>query len=258
MSTTPETFTAANPMKDGRLQPTSSNERIGEIPSNLRQKVFTLGTSLDHGDIDFHAVANSAEALSEGLVKLHGEEGAEDLLRESLKIISKKQLMHDGGGSDDVFSVYDEDDLSREQLQIIKAKTMFNMVEEMKDGKSKLLFLTHEQAEIISKSPIGVKKMLDALEVEKPSLVIEMLMSSGFRGYTNLFHKEYYGQVKSHAGILPDSSPFLSMEEEQAAEERIDRFMADVIIPLAAETHAVVVCNCVPHEDVLSTSFLRM
>ena len=34
--------------------------------------------------------------------------------------------------------------------------------------------------------------------------------------------------------------------------------MADVIIPLAAQTHAVVLCDAIPGECMLSTSFLRM
>ena len=33
----------------------------------------------------------------------------------------------------------DDEDLSREQLQIIKARTMYNMVEEIDDGQTKLL-----------------------------------------------------------------------------------------------------------------------
>jgi|MDSY01.2.fsa_nt_gb hypothetical protein len=35
-------------------------------------------------------------------------------------------------------------------------------------------------------------------------------------------------------------------------------FMADVILPLAVETQAVVLCDAIPGEDILSTSFLRM
>ena len=42
---------------------------------------------------------------------------------------------------------------------------MFNMVEEIDDGKSKLLFLTNPQAELIASSSESVQKMLDALEV---------------------------------------------------------------------------------------------
>jgi hypothetical protein len=49
------------------------------------------------------------------------------------------------------------------------------MVEDIDDGKCKLLFLTNSQADLIASSSLGVQKMLDALEVPKPSLVIELL-----------------------------------------------------------------------------------
>ena len=40
-------------------------------------------------------------------------------------------------------------------------------------------------------------------------------------------------------------SPFATHDEERTALERIDAFMLDVIIPLAAKTNAVVVCEAV-------------
>ena len=53
-------------------------------------------------------------------------------------------------------------------------------------------------------------------------------------------------------------APFLSREEERAAEAKIDMFMSDVIIPLAAATNAIVICEACAGMCALSDSFLRM
>ena len=153
-------------------------------------------------------------------------------------------------------SVFAEDDVSKEQLQIMKARTMYNMVEDLAEGKGKILFLTNPQAELISSTPESIQKMLDALEITKPSLVIEMLQSWGFKGSTIFMNGEE--ARPEYAGLDRNRASFLSREEEAAAEMKIDMFMADVIIPLAAQTNAIVICNAVLGNDMLSTSFLRM
>ena len=68
----------------------------------------------------------------------------------------------------------DDQDISQEQLQMIKARTMFQMTEEIDDGggggRKRLLFLTNTQAELLSGSSASIQKMLDALEIPKPKL----------------------------------------------------------------------------------------
>ena len=49
-------------------------------------------------------------------------------------------------------------------------------------------------------------------------------------------------------------SPFLELEDERAARERIDAFFLETVIPLAAKTNAVVVCEAV--KQVLFLVFL--
>ena len=105
-------------------------------------------------------------------------------------------------------------------------------------GKRKILFLTNAQADVIASSPEGVQKMLAALEIPKPSLVINLLKSCGFRDFVNLFAPEKFKStcLNYQAGMVGGAPPFLSREDELAAEARIDEFMSDVIIPLAAQT----------------------
>ena len=165
----------------------------------------------------------------------------------------------------------DGDDLSREQLQMMKARTMFEMVEEVpipnKPEKAKLLLLTNPQAELIASSASSLQKMIDAFEVPKPKLVINLLRSQGFRRYLHSWLPEVFAEDMVHgghakdastAGYVGDSPPFLSADEERAAVERIDIFMSDVLLPLAARTNAIVFLSAFANGCILSESFTRM
>mmetsp|Transcript_26295 Transcript_26295/g.84369 ORF Transcript_26295/g.84369 Transcript_26295/m.84369 type:complete len:86 (-) Transcript_26295:427-684(-) len=77
---------------------------------------------------------------------------------------------HDDVQSVDASSMVEEEETpreAREQLAMIKARTMFQMVEEIKVGATdlgqKLLFLTNPQAELLASSESSIQKMLDAL-----------------------------------------------------------------------------------------------
>jgi len=50
---------------------------------------------------------------------------------------------------------------------------------------------------------------------------------------------------KHQWGMVRGRSPFLSAEDEESARVRIDRFMLEVLIPLAERTNAIVVCEAV-------------
>eukprot|EP00966_Prymnesium_polylepis_P326794 7382693-Prymnesium_polylepis.1 len=114
------------------------------------------------------------------------------------------------------------------ELQMIKARTMYNMVEEIDEGMCKLLFLTNAQADLIAKSPGSVQKMLDALEVGKPSLVIELCCSPGFRDAVRTLPLDPQACADSGwQGFIPDRPPFLDRTEERDAEAKIDMFMAN-------------------------------
>ena len=148
---------------------------------------------------------------------------------------------------------------SSEMLDLIKARTMYQMVEEIDGGARKLLFLSNVQAEQIAQRPESLQKMLDALEVGRPQLLIDLITSGGFREYTSLAPKNTQGVLDDgFMGLLADGPPFASREAERAAEAKIDSFMADILIPLAVNTHAVVLCNAVTANCILSRSFIRM
>jgi hypothetical protein len=153
------------------------------------------------------------------------------------------------------------DEVSREQLDKIKARTMYNMVEPIDGGAKKILFLTNKQALLLAKEPNSLTKMLDRLEVGRPQLVINILESAGSSEWYNCWEEKVFDGwrgVDWAAGCKTTKPAYLSSENLLATEGKIDTFMCDVLLPLAAETNAVVICNAIPAMCMLSSSFLRM
>ena len=153
------------------------------------------------------------------------------------------------------------DEVSRLQLDRIKARTMYNMVEPLGNGSKKMLFLTNAQAILLSKTPASLQKMLDRLEVGTPQLVINLLESRGFGDFVRKLDRTAFTGFRLTswaAGIKQDKPPFLTLAEEMRAESKIDTFMNEIMLPLAAETNAIVLCNAIPGLCKLSSSFLKM
>ena len=125
------------------------------------------------------------------------------------------------------------------------------MTEEVPDdvgGRKRLLFLTNSQAELISGSSASLQKMLDALEIPRPKLVINLLVSQGSTDYvTNELLGELAEMEKSDAGLVPHRGPFAGPDEERQMIEMLDHFMETVILPLAAQTNAFVLCSACPN-----------
>lgn len=129
----------------------------------------------------------------------------------------------------------------------------------MPTGLCKLLFLTGPQADLLASSNDSLQKMLDALEVPAPKLVINLLASQGFDEYVSSHGTGLQKDAaKGEAGMVYGRSAFLTMDEERIAEERIDQFMSTVLIPLAAQTNAVVIVNACPGDSILTRCLTRM
>ena len=68
-----------------------------------------------------------------------------------------------------------------EDINIIKARTMYNMVEhfaiqgELESKNFKLLFLTNAQAKVFDEENVG--KIIEAFNIPKPHLVINLMRS---------------------------------------------------------------------------------
>lgn len=162
----------------------------------------------------------------------------------------------------DQSSLGQEDEMSREQLQTIKAKTMYEMTEDIIDEESglrkRLLFLTNSQADLIASSDASMQKMLDALDIPKPKLVINLLGSQGFSDYCTACFTSWDGVGPEDAGLIPKHGAFVDADDENNAISKLDHFMASVILPLAAKTQAIILCQAMNSLCVLSASLTRM
>ncbi|CAE6967746.1 unnamed protein product [Symbiodinium sp. CCMP2456] len=147
-----------------------------------------------------------------------------------------------------------------EKLQVMKAKTMYEMVEDIDAGCGpvKLLFLTNAQADSIKSSSKTLRKLLEAFEIPQPKLVINLLTSSGLRNFLNLFPADCaaFGNETSPE-LINDAPPFLSADDEHHVLTQLDTFMSDVLLPLAASTHALILTCAVSGECALAGALSR-
>ena len=144
-----------------------------------------------------------------------------------------------------------------DEYQMMKVRTMYNMVEEFEiEGKQlKVLFLTNSQADLLSSEESGMEKLLAALMLPKPKLVINLLLSLGFRQWTGGFPQ--WKTAGTHAGVVYNRAPFVDGATERRADEALDRFMMEAIIPLAVRTNAIILCEGTT-ECALSLSLTRV
>ena len=119
------------------------------------------------------------------------------------------------------------DDVSRDQLDKIKARTMYNMVEPLDSGNKKLLFLTNAQALLLASEPQSMEKMLLQLDINEPQLVINLLHSPGKQlntvCWSDLFFDLLPFAQKSVQGLL-----MLLLSLDNLGKERLDRLVQDM------------------------------
>eukprot|EP00928_Gymnodinium_smaydae_P031363 TRINITY_DN23036_c0_g2_i1.p1 TRINITY_DN23036_c0_g2~~TRINITY_DN23036_c0_g2_i1.p1 ORF type:complete len:1278 (+),score=154.75 TRINITY_DN23036_c0_g2_i1:34-3834(+) len=225
------------------------------------------------------------------------------------------------------------------ELGEIKARTMHDMVADIPtdDGVKRVLFLSNEQCSMLADTPNCIDKLMEAFRIEKPQLVIQLMLSNGdtswvdsskkvwplpkplaitsvledgkffcfdknqvasalhvnhcngktFRvkkegmhGFIKTFEDPEFGcygrwhpEMKIAAGdwstgdqITLDTNtacnPYTnyswkSRRESLQADQRLVAFMQDVIIPLAAQTRAVVLCQAHVPDCSLATAFSK-
>ena len=95
---------------------------------------------------------------------------------------------------------------------------------------------------------------------KRAQLVINLLESGGFQPYTTHTDAERWVQLNQRwaPGVKYGHAPFTSSEEQRKAHSAIDGFMASVLLPLAAQTHAVVICSALQGACALSEAFMRI
>ena len=169
-------------------------------------------------------------------------------------------------------------DKMSQEMQEIKARTMFGMIDEVIDATGgdakKLVFLTNRQANLFTAE--NINKLIEAFDIKPPKLVIR-LMSIGAGPQTRAFgmvnafkyvkrdstYEEEWKKVlriqsenNPNTGItqdqLPDP-PFLEDRESDQAQWSLESFMREVLVPLAAENNALVIGSAFRDDEMMSS-----
>jgi len=165
----------------------------------VRKLLLVLSYRREHKLCVDAQIIPTSGALSSG--NTMSESGADDAGKSGVDVSRPRMGGYDPGAKtsappthmgigdrhDDQSTIFNaEEPVSQEQLQLIKARTMYQMVEEIDGGaalgKRKIIFLTNAQANLISTQPDGIKRLMQALEIPSPKLVINIISSWGFSG----------------------------------------------------------------------------
>eukprot|EP00438_Fugacium_kawagutii_P007866 Skav210131 [mRNA] locus=scaffold2194:433625:440110:+ [translate_table: standard] len=118
----------------------------------------------------------------------------------------------------------------------------------------RVLWLTNREADVLAKEDGIDEKILSAFCVKhRPKLVINLCMSTGFRDHVSKVDSFAPGKSAGMIGAGTDlgkkrkNSPFCEngQETEDEVEQRLALFMEIVIIPLAEETNALILCSAI-------------
>lgn len=169
-------------------------------------------------------------------------------------------------------------DRMSQEMQEIKARTMFGMIDEVIDATGgdakKLVFLTNRQANLFKAE--NINKLIKAFDITPPKLVIR-LMSIGAGPQTRAFgmvnafkyvkrdstYEEEWKKVlriqsenNPNTGMTQDQlpePPFLEDRESDQAQWSLESFMREVLVPLAAENNALVIGSAFRDDEMMSS-----
>lgn len=130
---------------------------------------------------------------------------------------------------------------------------MVDDVEVSANGRNlekKVLYLTNKQCNMFD--DVGIQRCLQALDLGKPKCVIRLLSAEkGVAQYS--VHTESRGYVLSPQQYGSD----IDAHDSARAQMQLDLFMKTCILPLAKQTHALIICSgC--NDDALAASLERV
>ena len=184
------------------------------------------------------------------------------------------------GKGDEKSKKASEMDEMMQEVQDIKARTMYNMITEVEDpagkDKKKMCFLTNRQAGLFHEG--NINKIIQAFELPTPKLVIRLMTIGGgtasrqygmiqaFKNikrdgnYEEMWKKVLRIQAQNNPSttqdMLPDP-PFLNEKNADTAQWNLESFMRDVVVPLAASNNAIVIGSAFA-DDEMMTAFAKV
>ena len=153
-------------------------------------------------------------------------------------------------------------------LEALKLETraLYDMVKTVDvDGvPKKIMYVTNRQAELIAANPDSISRLLDAFNITRPRIVINLLHSMGSMGFFDGLADEsrYVSGAKEldrhlGGGLMLGQHPWPTRNEAALAEKRLDLFMSEVILPKAVANNAVVLTSATKYNCLLSDAFNR-
>ena len=130
----------------------------------------------------------------------------------------------------------------------LKVAALDQMVDRPKLGgiSRAVLFLQNKEADLLSETGAMEEKFLSTFGVNpRPKLVINLCMSKGFRDHVDSVR--YFDPAFS-AGMVHGHPPWPNPDnfgEELDVEQKLQRFMSEVILPLAEQTNALILCSAI-------------
>ena len=130
---------------------------------------------------------------------------------------------------------------------------MVDDVEVSADGRNlekKVLYLTNKQCNMFDN--VGIMRCLQALDLGKPKCVIRLMSAeNGIPAYT--VHTERRGYVLAKQQFGTD----ICYHDAAQTQMQLDMFMKTCILPLAKQTHALIICSgC--NDDTLTAAMERV
>eukprot|EP00746_Dinoflagellata_sp_MGD_P071023 gnl/MRDRNA2_/MRDRNA2_28993_c0_seq1.p1 gnl/MRDRNA2_/MRDRNA2_28993_c0~~gnl/MRDRNA2_/MRDRNA2_28993_c0_seq1.p1 ORF type:complete len:1179 (+),score=188.07 gnl/MRDRNA2_/MRDRNA2_28993_c0_seq1:101-3637(+) len=152
------------------------------------------------------------------------------------------------------FPVINENTIQDDRDEM-KASSMYRMVADVSDfegGQHKLVFMTNRQARICGSDDAHIERFINALDMPKPKLVIQLLPSLGLK------YLELLSECPTRPGfdsmkLNPPSYPWVSKVDGLDARAQLVKFMSEVLIPLAEQTRALIVCSAGPECELTNT-----
>ena len=135
-----------------------------------------------------------------------------------------------------------KEDEQQEELDTIKIKTMYKMVEDLniQDRQlgavnKKFLYLTNKQA--LSFDSSNMKSVFEALELPEAHFVIRLTGSTG-----GLACLRSHTEQEGHLAQIQTSPPEITKDDINATEARLVLFIKHCILPVAMQTGALILC----------------
>lgn len=172
-----------------------------------------------------------------------------DSIDNAPEIVKKEPVILPTMGIDEVLLHASAARESKEEINVdeMKIQTMYKMVEDVnvdiggKQVVKKVLYLTNKQAALFDDEAMA--RCIQALDIGEPKFVIKLCASPGVRSQSVISHSELKGTAYAEFNAFcpyGHLSCEIDKSDEGVVESQILLFMKTCILPLAKQTHALI------------------